>query len=91
MYGALARSRITINQHIDLADGFSNNMRLYEATGCGALMIVDRGRNLQSIFEPEKEVISYRSAEECGAVCAVRARRGGRGCGGRPAAHAVGT
>jgi spore maturation protein CgeB len=70
MYGVLSRSRITINQHIDLADGFSNNMRLYEATGCGALMIVDRGRNLQSIFEPDKEVITYRSAEEC--VAAVR-------------------
>jgi spore maturation protein CgeB len=70
MYGVLARSRITINQHIDLADGYSNNMRLYEATGCGALMIVDRGRNLQSMFEPEKEVITYRSAEEC--VEAVR-------------------
>ena len=70
MYGVLCRSRVTINQHIDLADGYSNNMRLYEATGCGALMIVDRGRNLQSIFEPDKEVITYRSAEEC--VEAVR-------------------
>jgi spore maturation protein CgeB len=70
MYGVLSRSRVTINQHIDLADGYSNNMRLYEATGCGALMIVDHGRNLQSIFEPDKEVITYRSAEEC--VEAVR-------------------
>jgi spore maturation protein CgeB len=70
MYDVLSRSRVTINQHIDLANGFSNNMRLYEATGCGALMIVDRGRNLQSIFEPEVEVITYRSAEDC--VAAVR-------------------
>jgi spore maturation protein CgeB len=70
MYGVLSRSRVTINQHIDLADGYSNNMRLYEATGCGTLMIVDLGRNLQSIFEPDKEVITYRSAEEC--VEAVR-------------------
>lgn len=70
MYGILARSRITINQHIDLADGYSNNMRLYEATGCGALLMVDRGRNLGSIFEPDKEVLTYRSAEEC--VEAVR-------------------
>ncbi len=65
MYGVLSRSRITINHHIDLAGGYSNNMRLFEATGCGALMIVDRGRNLTDIFEPNKEVITYASAQEC--------------------------
>jgi spore maturation protein CgeB len=65
MYGVLSRSRITINQHIDLAEGYSNNMRLYEATGCGALMMVDRGRNLSDMFEPDKEVVAYSSVEEC--------------------------
>jgi len=65
MYRILRRSRITINHHIDLAEGFSNNMRLYEATGCGALMVVDRGRNLADILEPDKEVITYSSVEEC--------------------------
>lgn len=70
MYRVLCRSRITINQHIDLAEGYSNNMRLYEATGCGALMVVDLGRNLGDMFEPSKEVVSYSSSEEC--VEAVR-------------------
>jgi spore maturation protein CgeB len=65
MYGVLSRSRITINHHIDLANGYSNNMRLYEATGCGALMIVDEGRNLADIFEPGQEVITYSSTQEC--------------------------
>jgi spore maturation protein CgeB len=65
MYGVLRRSQISINHHIDLADGYSNNMRLYEATGCGALMVVDRGRNLPELFTPDKEVITYASTEEC--------------------------
>jgi hypothetical protein len=65
MYRVLSRSRVTINHHIDLAEGYSNNMRLYEATGCGALMVVDRGRNLAEIFEPNKEVIAYASTQEC--------------------------
>jgi spore maturation protein CgeB len=65
MYRVMSRSRITINHHIDLAAGYSNNMRLYEATGCGALMVVDRGRNLAEIFEPNKEVVAYSSTEEC--------------------------
>jgi spore maturation protein CgeB len=65
MYRILARSRVTINHHIDLAEGFANNMRLYEATGCGTLMIVDHGRNLADLFEPGREVIAYASAEDC--------------------------
>lgn len=65
MYGVLSRSRVTINQHIDLAEGYSNNMRLYEATGCGALMMVDRGLNLSDMFEPGREVVAYSSVEEC--------------------------
>jgi spore maturation protein CgeB len=65
MYRVLARSRITLNHHIDLAEGYCNNMRLYEATGCAALMIVDRGRNLADMFVPEKEVVTYSSCGEC--------------------------
>jgi spore maturation protein CgeB len=65
MYRVLARSRITINHHIDLAEGYCNNMRLYEATGCAALMVVDRGRNLADMFVPEKEVVTYSSIGEC--------------------------
>lgn len=65
MYEVLARSRITINHHIDLAAGYSNNMRLYEATGCGALMVVDRGRNLGELFDLKSEVVPYSSIQEC--------------------------
>lgn len=65
MFAVLRRSRITINHHIDLAEGHCNNMRMYEATGCGTLMVVDRGRNLLDLFDPGREVLAYSSAEEC--------------------------
>ena len=45
-------TRIVVNRHIDVAEGYANNMRLYEATGMGALLITDRGRNLGELFEP---------------------------------------
>ena len=38
MYGLLASSQITINRHIDIAEEYANNMRLYEATGMGACL-----------------------------------------------------
>ena len=65
MFAVLGRSRITLNHHIDIAGDYANNVRLYEATGMGALLVTDSKRNLGEMFEPGREVIAYRSAEEC--------------------------
>lgn len=64
MYEILASARIVLNRHIDVAEGQANNMRLYEATGSGALLITDDGRNLEDLFHPGKEVVSYGSVDE---------------------------
>ena len=64
MYRALARSRVTLNRHINVAENNANNMRLYEATGVGALLITDRKDNLGELFEIGKEVVAYSSPEE---------------------------
>lgn len=64
MYRALSESKITVNVHIDVAENFANNMRLYEATGCGALLVTDHKDNLPELFAPGVEVVAYRSPEE---------------------------
>jgi spore maturation protein CgeB len=64
MYGRLAESRMTVNVHIDVAENYANNMRLYEATGCGALLITDHKDNLHELFLPDREVVEYRSVDE---------------------------
>lgn len=64
MYRALARSRVTLNRHINVAENNANNMRLYEATGVGSLLITDRKDNLGDLFEVGKEVVAYSSQEE---------------------------
>ena len=66
MYRALARSRVTLNRHINVAENNANNMRLYEATGVGSLLITDHKDNLSTLFEPNQEVIVYRTPEEAG-------------------------
>jgi len=58
MYRVLLRSQITLNRHIDVAEGFANNMRLFEATGCGALLVTEKAKNLQQYFSDD-EVLSY--------------------------------
>ena len=65
MYQILHRSRITLNHHIDIAGAYANNLRLYEATGVGTLLITDWKENLHEMFEPGKEVVAYRTPEEC--------------------------
>jgi hypothetical protein len=65
MFTALARSKITINNHIGIAGNYANNMRLYEATGMGCLLLTDRKSNIADMFEPGREVVCYDSPEEC--------------------------
>lgn len=65
MYQVLQSSRMTLNHHIGVADSYANNMRLYEATGVGTLLITDWKVNLHEMFEPAKEVVTYCNPEEC--------------------------
>jgi ubiquinone/menaquinone biosynthesis C-methylase UbiE len=65
MFDLLSRSKITVNRHSEAAAHNANNMRLFEATGAGALLITDYKANLHELFELEREVVSYRSVEEC--------------------------
>jgi len=65
MYGILAGSGMALNHHIAIAGRYANNMRLYEATGMGALLVTDWKENLHEIFEPGTEVAAYRSHDEC--------------------------
>lgn len=64
MYQVLHSSKITINHHGDVAP-YANNMRLFEGTGVGTCLLTDWKANLKEMFEPGKEVIAYRSPEEC--------------------------
>ena len=65
MFSIFRRSQIVINQHIGIAGGFANNMRLYEATGCGATLVTDRKANLPELFEVGSEVVDYGNPTEC--------------------------
>ena len=65
MFEIFRRSRIVINQHIGIAGAFANNMRLYEATGCGAALVTDRKANLQDLFDVGSEVVDYEGPAEC--------------------------
>lgn len=64
MFSVFARSRIVVNRHIDVADGYANNMRLYEATGVGAVLLTDAKRNLGDLFDVGREVVAYEDLDD---------------------------
>jgi spore maturation protein CgeB len=64
MYQIIRNSKIALNHHGDIPP-YANNMRLFEATGVGTLLITDWKVNLHRLFEVGKEVVVYRTPEEC--------------------------
>jgi spore maturation protein CgeB len=65
LYQIFHTSKVTLNHHIGMAGPYANNWRLYEATGVGTLLLTDWKESLPEIFIPGKEVVAYRSPEEC--------------------------
>jgi spore maturation protein CgeB len=65
MYRMMGESRIVFNRHIDAADTYANNLRLYEVTGSGSLLLTDWKTNMSEILSPGIECVTYRDTEEC--------------------------
>jgi spore maturation protein CgeB len=64
MYKTLAKSQITINIHVDAASGLAGNMRMFEATGVGTLLITEDAPNIRELYEPDSEIITYKNTSE---------------------------
>ncbi|HEX8136038.1 MAG TPA: glycosyltransferase [Pyrinomonadaceae bacterium] len=65
MFQQLHDSKVALNTHIDISPLSASNMRLFEATGVGTCLLTDWKANQSELFEPDVEMISYRSSEEC--------------------------
>lgn len=64
MYRTLAESRITLNVHIDVAGTHAGNIRMFEATGVGTCLLTEHSENINEIFKPGEEVLTYKSKED---------------------------
>jgi len=63
MYRVLQRSKITFNAHIDISKGFAANMRMFEATGVGTLLLTDGKMGPLKLFKDD-EVVYYDTVKE---------------------------
>lgn len=64
MYKIYAQSKIVINRHIDVSGNCANNMRMFEATALGALLITDHKKNMNEFFKIDHEVVIYKDAQD---------------------------
>lgn len=64
MFEIFSKSKIVINRHINISKEFANNMRMYEATGMGALLVTDNKVNNKDFFDTQKEIVVYNNAED---------------------------
>lgn len=64
MYQAMRDSRMVFNCHIDAAGEFANNLRLYEASGSGSLLLTDAKVNMDRILVPGRECLAFESPED---------------------------
>lgn len=59
MFKLLATSKICINRHGEIAEGYATNMRMYESTGMGSLLLTDAKKDLNRLFIEGEEVLTY--------------------------------
>lgn len=65
MLKTIAGYSIGFNLHGEVAGEYAANVRMFEVSGAGALLVTDHKKNIESLFEPEKEILTYKSKEEC--------------------------
>ena len=65
MFEALSNADIVLNIHADSSPAFASNMRLFEATGVGTCLLTDHKKNMEALFVPGQEVVTYTSLEDC--------------------------
>lgn len=65
MLKALSKSKIGFNIHGDIAGDNAGNIRLFEVTGVGTCLLTDHKKNIRDFFEPDKEIVTYSSANDC--------------------------
>lgn len=61
MYSIYRRSKIVLNRHGEVSQGYANNLRMFEATGCGAMLLSDNDFADQFTFH---EVAPYSTPQE---------------------------
>lgn len=65
MYRQLQESKIGFNMHAGVSGEYAANVRMFEVTGVGSLLLTDHKKNISNLFEPDCEIVTYHSVDDC--------------------------
>lgn len=65
MLARLKESQIVLNIHADTSPRFASNMRLFESTGVGSLLLTEQRQNISELFLPGEEIVTYDGVDDC--------------------------
>jgi hypothetical protein len=65
MLDILAAHAVGFNIHAGVAGDYAANVRMFEVAGAGALLCTDHMLNIREYYEPDQEILTYKSPEEC--------------------------
>jgi spore maturation protein CgeB len=65
MLREIAGHAIGFNLHGEVAGDYAANVRMFEVAGAGALLVTDHKKNIRQLYEPDAEILTYTSVEEC--------------------------
>ena len=64
MFQLLSDNNFALNIHSDESVNHCGNIRMFEATGVGSCLLTEYKSNIKDLFDPDKEVVTYKSKDE---------------------------
>jgi len=58
-YQVLNSASVVFNNHINISGKYAGNIRMFEVTGVGSLLLTDKKIDNNDLFEPGKEILVY--------------------------------
>ena len=65
MLKEIGRHAVGFNLHGEVAGDYAANVRMFEVTGAGTLLVTDHKKNIHDLFEPDREILTFNSVTEC--------------------------
>lgn len=70
MFEIFSRSKIVLNRHGAIVKNFAGNMRMYEATGMGCVLLSEANDFVNQLFIQGQEIVTYTNYDNAGQTAA---------------------
>lgn len=59
MFEVISKAKIVLNRHSAISESYANNMRMFEVTGVGSLLLTEKKKNLPYYFPGDDLISAY--------------------------------